>query len=402
MYVRKIVFRCTVALNKLAHAQLDALKGAADFDASDLLQRVSARTQRADSPLYNHLLCADGFLVRLRAPPASLRTELASTHFSVHYNRWGLTVLVCVDTHGKPVFITKPEPMQETSLIKKLELNKVLERVEREAGAPIGMLTDSGFAINTDSSDSDVPHAFTIGPKTLHRLKLVAFGRDLGFSVEEQQLAYQALTSTRYASTWRVVVENFNAMLRTYRVLDVPFRGRVYRQPLPKYMPRVEHIVASVSFLVTFRMENGGKPLRADDWQPKPLSFDGEPVTDEFEWGYPAVTLTKVVKQGGKSVTKKEVHIANHGTHFGNLYRRFFASRQPELDKKIERQVPDRIENEDDAEEFIASDESVFAYLNESHRPTTRRSRTNEPARVTTKNQYAALDKAERSKRKKK
>ena len=136
------------------------------------------------------------------------------------YAAWGLTVLVlvAVDILGRMVMLSDPIADQEANVLRQCNVEQLLEQIAAKLGRSVGVLTDSGLTFNRagDNPNDLVAHAFTVGPKTMNRLKHVAFDSQLAafFSSAERAMALRCLLSTRYVSKFRTVVENYNSHLR--------------------------------------------------------------------------------------------------------------------------------------------------------------------------------------------
>lgn len=287
-YMNKVICRVVCALARLAHTTPRENGGLARPDARALEAMVTELGSIAQYGLERHVLCIDGLVFRMPAPPKQLQAQLKSMYWNGHYKCWGLTVLTMVNLRGQCVYVTEPTAASEKQLVKSEHIDVWLRDVRDEIGRDVGILTDSLYSFNRKGEDESkmIAHAFSVGPKTLKRLKILAFGAHDSDELRAQ--AKQALFSTRYVGQLRAVNENFNRQLRSWKTIgrSTAFRSKFFRlRGHSKYMPPPRSIVASVCFLVNRRMA-ARNALRPVNWRPKPLMLvdDGPPAG--FKYGY--------------------------------------------------------------------------------------------------------------------
>jgi hypothetical protein len=290
-YVTKVIYRCIVATNRAVHNVSYADGGLAKPGEADWAEIVKRCRGVGLYGLENYCLAMDGMVFRIGAPPKSLQSALKGTLWNAHYSHWGYTVLDVCDLFGYSVWVSQPLKMSESEAVSEAGVRVWLQDVTAELKNDFGVLTDSLYALNlvTTPKDKRVPHMFSIGPRTLARLKYLAFDETHEIPDEIREQALQALFTTRYVGKLRAVVENRNRQLRCWAILGggTVFRSRLFRKAgIGKYAPEPLHVVAAVSFMLNRRLMME-KPLRASDWRPGPLAWRGRAPPDDFKCGYP-------------------------------------------------------------------------------------------------------------------
>jgi hypothetical protein len=290
-YVTKVIYRCIVATNRAVHNVSYAEGGLAKPGEADWAEIVKRCRGVGLYGLENYCLAMDGMVFRIGAPPKSLQCALKGTLWNAHYSHWGYTVLDVCDLFGYSVWVSQPLKMSESEAVSEAGVRVWLQDVTAELKNDFGVLTDSLYALNlvTTPKEKRVPHMFSIGLRTLARLKFLAFDEEHAIPDAIREQALQALFTTRYVGKLRAVVENRNRQLRCWAILGggTVFRSRLFRKAgIGKYAPEPLHVVAAVSFMLNRRLMME-KPLRASDWRPGPLAWRGRAPPDDFKCGYP-------------------------------------------------------------------------------------------------------------------
>ena len=307
MYVVKVMKRGTCALARAADELRQDVGGLAQPTAAQLGAWAAKVKVVAGHGLTSATVCIDGVCLRTRAPPARRHAELKSTHFNGHYNCWGQTMLTMTGLDGMPMHVFGPTPASESNMVNVLNVRDLLLK------ANVPVVTDSLYAFNTLQTEKSgakaVQHLFTIGPKTMHKLKFIAFDEKLDFSAEERRVAKQMLFTTRYLGQWRAVNENFNARLRRFSILQSPYRGQLFseKEKHSTYVVQPADIMKCIVFVVKFRMIVTNKRLRRVDWQPQSTTLKGELMPEDFVVGYPPIAGSPVPRNGyhlSKIITK--------------------------------------------------------------------------------------------------
>lgn len=298
MYAFKVIKRGTCAFARAADELPHDLGGLARPSAAVLGAWAAEVKVVAEHGLMSATVCIDGMCLRTRAPPARRHAELKSTHFNGHYNCWGQTMLTMTGLDGMPLHVFGPMPASESSMVKLLDVRELL----LEANVPV--VTDSLYSFNTLQTEKSgakaVRHLFTMGPKTLHKVKCIAFEETLDFSADERRVAKQMLFTTRHLGQWRAVNENFNARLRRFAILQSPYRGQLFsdKEKHQTYVAQPADIMKCVVFLVKYRMIVDKKRLRPTNWHPEPTTLKGEPMPQDFELGYPSIAGSPIPRNG--------------------------------------------------------------------------------------------------------
>jgi hypothetical protein len=290
-YVTKVIYRCIVATYNAVHNVSYADGGLAKPGDADWAKIVERCRGVGLYGLENYCLAMDGMVFRIGAPPKSLQSALKGTLWNAHYSHWGYTVLDVCDLFGYSVWVSQPLKMSESEAVSEAGVRVWLQDVTAELKNGFGVLTDSLYALNLVNTPKEkrVPHMFSIGPRTLARLKFLAFDEAHEIPDDIREQALQALFTTRYVGKLRAVVENRNRQLRCWAILGggTVFRSRLFRKAgIGKYAPEPLHVVAAVSFMLNRRLMME-KPLRASDWRPGPLAWRGHVPPDDFRCGYP-------------------------------------------------------------------------------------------------------------------
>lgn len=290
-YIVKIVFRCCVALQALAHSTPYAQGGLRKPTSGELLEIKQRNAGIASHGLEEYALVVDGLILRAPAPPKHLQDGLRSLFWNGHYRHWGYTILVMCDLRGIGVWNSQPLMLDEQTAAIDQGVTAMLRDVRDDLDENVGILSDSLYAFNLigDLQEKRVPHMFSVGPGTLDKLKILAFDTSARVPPAVRADAVQALYTSRAVAQLRAVVENRNRLFRTYGPLNqgAVFRGRVFaRRGVGKYMPTPLMVVDCVSFLLNRRMLLG-RPLRAANWRPKPLTLVDTPAPADFRCHYP-------------------------------------------------------------------------------------------------------------------
>lgn len=344
MYLFKVIKRGTCALARAAEELPHEVGGLAQPTAAQLGEWAGKVKVLAEHGLQSAMICINGMCLRTRAPPAHRRGALNSTHYNGHYSCWGQTMLTMTGLDGTPLHVFGPTPASESSLVKLLSVRELL----LASGLPV--VTDSLYAFNTlkteKSGEAAVKHFFTMGPKTLNKVKRIAFDESLRFTAVERRVAKQMLFTTRYLGQLRAVNENFNGRLRRFAILQSPYRGQLFSE-LEKhstYVAQPANIMKCIIFVVKNRMLFDGKRLRRPDWQPKPTTLADEPMPKNFVVGYPSIAGSPV---------------ARNGYHLSRIITKLWSERVPKSKKKSKGK-DEPILNEDD-EAASTSDENEAA-----------------------------------------
>lgn len=290
-YIIKVIYRCCVAVHKTAHNTPYAdgglcRPGEADWSA------IAARCKDvAQYGLENYCLAMDGMVFRIGAPPKAQQSALKSTLWNSHYSHWGYTVLDVCDLFGYGVWVSQPLKMSESEAVGKEGVRLWLQNASKTLKGDFGVLTDSLYALNLVDTPKEerVNHMFSIGPRTLARLKFLAFDASTTIPDDIRKQALQALFTTRYVGKLRAVVENRNRQFRCWAIVGggTVFRSKLFRKKgVGKYAPLPEHVVAAVSFFLNRRLAMV-KPLRAPMWRPSALLWRGESPAADFKCFYP-------------------------------------------------------------------------------------------------------------------
>jgi hypothetical protein len=288
-YIVKIVYRCGVALNAVAHKTPHEAGGLAKPTPAQLVAIRERCKGVAQYGLEDYAIIVDGLIVRTHAPPPELRNRLKSTLYNQHYRHWGYTVLVMCDLRGMAVWTSPALQCDEQTGAKDAEISLWLSRTHELLGVDVGILTDSLYSFNlVDQPAAErILHQWSLGPGTLKACKALVRS-DSKAPKQIKADAMQALFTTRYVATLRVPVENRNRDMRLWGPLTqgAVFRGRLFSpKGIGKYMLTPTNVVENVAFIVNRRLLI--KPLRAADWRPAPLQWRGQSPPDDFKCFYP-------------------------------------------------------------------------------------------------------------------
>jgi hypothetical protein len=290
-YVVKIVYRCGVALNAVAHATPHEQGGLAKPTPAQLVAIRDRCKGIAQYGLENYPILIDGIVVRIHAPPRELRDRLKSTLYNKHYRCWGYTVLVMCDLRGMCVWTSPALQCDEQTGAKenKDKLALWLSSTRDMLHADVGYLTDSLYSFNhtKDKPGESVLHLWSIGPGTLAAVKSLLSAESTAPAALKAE-ALQTLYTSRYVAQLRAVVENRNRQMRMWGVLNAGavFRGRLFSpRGVGMYMLTPTMLVENVAFVLNRHHLN--TPLRAADWRPQPLLWRGVAPAAGFKCFYP-------------------------------------------------------------------------------------------------------------------
>jgi hypothetical protein len=288
-YIVKIVYRCGVALNAVAHKTPHEAGGLAKPTPAQLAAIRERCKGIAQYGLEDYAIIVDGIIVRTQAPPVELRDKLKGTLYNKHYRHWGYTVLVMCDLRGMAVWTSPALQCDEQTGAKDEEVALWLSRTHELLGVDVGILTDSLYSFNLvdQPADERVLHQWSLGPGTLKACKALV-GPDSKAPKQIRADAMQALFTTRYVATVRVPVENRNRRMRLWGPLTqgAVLRSRLFSpKGIGKYMLTPTNIVENVAFIVNRQLLI--KPLRAASWRPAPLQWRGQSPPDGFKCFYP-------------------------------------------------------------------------------------------------------------------
>jgi hypothetical protein len=316
-YIVKIVYRCGVALNAVAHATPHEQGGLAKPTPAQLVAIRDRCKGTAQYGLENHPILIDGIVVRIHAPPSELRDRLKSTLYNKHYRCWGYTVLVMCDlrpwnpsctqsstklsteipfienpfsnVRGLCVWTSPALQCDEQTGAKENKLALWLSSTRDMLHADVGYLTDSLYSFNhtKDKPGESVLHLWSIGPGTLAAVKSLLSPESTAPAALKAE-AMQTLYTSRNVAQLRAVVENRNRQMRMWSVLNAGavFRGRLFSpRGVGMYMLTPTMLVENVAFVLNRHHLN--TPLRAADWRPLPLLWRGVAPAAGFKCFYP-------------------------------------------------------------------------------------------------------------------
>lgn len=321
-YIIKVIYRCCVAVERTAHKTPYAEGGLSRPGEADWVNIAARCKDVGQYGLENYCLAMDGMVFRIGAPPKTQQNALKGTLWNSHYSCWGYTVLDVCDLFGFGVLVSQPLKMSESAAVGNAGVRLWLQETQAILKGDFGVLTDSLYAINLKDSPKEdrVHHMYSIGPRTLARLKFLAFDATATIPDDIRKSALQALYTTRYVGKLRAVVENRNRQLRCWAVVGggTVFRSKLFRKKgVGKYAPLPEHAMAAVSFFLNRRLAMV-KALRAPDWRPSPLLWRDAAPPAGFKCFYPDF-------ESGKEMVNKSLlqsAIQKQATKFGYKSKR--------------------------------------------------------------------------------
>ena len=275
-YLQKVLRRVSVALsNAASDPALDLLKdGAPKWPTRAELADIRHLQRNMYNPgLEGHDFVIDGMFVRVPVPAQrNDKEDLRPRLWSRKKGAFGVDCLRICTLQGLIVYLTGPSECGEQATLRDSEVRQWLR--DHEAG----ILSDALFTFNyVNDTGPRIKHGFTVGPKTLKRLKDTMAGGAAGWA---KKLALQSLHSTRSASQMRIVVENRIGRTRHWAILDSRFRQYGHDGV---YSLRLEDVELGIEFLINRQVLL--RPCRADTWQPKGLDTPGA------TYGYPDTPL---------------------------------------------------------------------------------------------------------------
>lgn len=277
MYLKKVITRVISALDRVA-ASAARDEGGLAWPTKEELALI--RQQQANIKLLNINpdYAIDGMHIRIRQP-ARLSANDQKAYWNGKHKCWCLMVIVVTDMRGRPVYLSDPLPGGEWRVVQNLDIKAKCKETD---AAIVG---DALYAFNraTDKKETNIKSYFTLGPKTVSRLRIMAGDDSLKPAVVEEAKA--ELRSTKAASRLRVVVENTIARMRHWAILarDSPFRH--YIPPgidRPTYYIDIVKAARAAVFLASRAMLD--RAPRAADWRPNDddgtakYGYHGEPL----------------------------------------------------------------------------------------------------------------------------
>jgi hypothetical protein len=261
MYLKKVITRVISALDRVA-TSVGRDAGGLGWPTKEELATI--RAQQANIKLSNVTpdYAIDGMHIRIRQPARLARAE-QKAYWNGKHKCWCLMIIVVTDMRGRPVYISDPLPGGEWRVVQDLDIKAKCKETD---AAIVG---DALYAFNraTDKKETNIISYFTLGPKTVSRLRIIAGDDSLDAAFVEEAKA--ELRATKAASRLRVVVENTIARMRHWAILarDSPFRH--YVPPgfdAPTYYIDVVKAARAAIFLASRAMLV--RAPRAVDWKP--------------------------------------------------------------------------------------------------------------------------------------
>lgn len=325
-------------------------------------------------PGLEHVECAmDGRSQQVPVPAHD--QEKRRKFWSPKEHKFCVVQLLFVTLFGLIFAATAHSASNEQSILKgNVEL---LEWLRREQ---IGIVTDANFIFNYKHGDrsQDIRFCWTVGPKTLRRLRALAEGA--GVPDEVRNWAVQMLHSTAAASRMRIVAENDMARLRKWGILTDRFRTYAHDG---RYSLNMDRVALGLIFITNRLILD--TPLRARDWRPRQLKTPG--ASYSYDVG------------GNKFLSAKDV-----ATWVAETYKTYVKAKGAvpvDLDfedSDDESAVP----MEDEAESELSSDDEVEQgdFVVPAYLQVRQRAPLNSRRQHVVTSEYAALVDAERGRRK--
>lgn len=261
MYLKKVITRIISALDRVAQS-VRRDEGGLGWPTAEELATIRAQQANIKLPNVTPDYAIDGMHIRIRQPARLSRAE-QKAYWNGKHKCWCLMIIVVTDMRGRPVYVSDPLPGGEWRVVQDLSIKAKC----KETGAAI--VGDALYAFNraTDKKETNIISYFTLGPKTVSRLRIIAGDDSLDAAFVEEAKA--ELRSTKAASRLRVVVENTIARMRHWAILarDSPFRH--YTPPgfePPIYYIDVLKAARAAIFLASRAMLV--RAPRAVDWKP--------------------------------------------------------------------------------------------------------------------------------------
>jgi len=277
MYLKKVLVRCINALSRAAE-QLDRAKGGLGWPTASELGTI--RASQSDVRLENLTpdFSIDGMHLRIR-DPNMLDPAAKKPYWNGKHKCWCVMVIVVTDLRGRPVYVSDAFPGGEWQAVQSLDIKALCKNI----GASI--VGDALYAFNraTDKVADNIASYFTLGPKTVTRLRLFAGDDSIDAAVREQ--AKSDLRSTKAASRLRVVVENTIARMRHWSALTRNGAFRHYvplAEKRPHYYIDIVHVARACVFLSSRQMQKSAP--RGEVWVPNDdggsakYGYYGEPL----------------------------------------------------------------------------------------------------------------------------